>query len=59
MNTSRFSNVIHAEIGDRWPEMLEGAYLESFFSKLETLDPSGFRNIRFLIANKNTRFGPL
>ena len=59
MNSSSFSNVIHAEIGNRWPEMLEGAYLVSFFKELEALDPLVFHNFRFLIANKNTRFGPL
>jgi len=59
MSSSSFSNVIHAEIGNRWPEMLEGAYLVSFFKELEALDPLVFHNFRFLIANKNTRFGPL
>jgi hypothetical protein len=59
MQSHIFKNVTHAEIGDRWPEMLEGAYLWSFFKELEALGPEVFHSLRFLIVNKNTRFGPL
>jgi len=58
MGVQHFQNVIHAEVGDRWGEILEGRYLESFFKELQALDPEMFRTFRFLIVNQNTRFGP-
>lgn len=59
MGFQLFQKVTHAEMGDRWGELLEGAYLESFFRELQALDPEIFRAFRFLIINQNTRFGPL
>jgi hypothetical protein len=59
LKSSAFINVTHSETGEAWPEMLEGRFLLEFFCALQSHDPGLFQSLRFLIMNKNSRFGAL
>ncbi len=56
--SERFTNVIHAQHGNEWASILEGAYLVQFFQQLRKLLGTDFQSYRFLIINHNMRKGP-
>jgi len=51
-----FQNVTHDGLGSDWKNLLEAAYLQRFFHRLETLLGNRFQRIKFLIINKNSRW---